>query len=81
MLLKNADPGARIPLWVAIVAVHSYIYNNDLSKPTTRRCIMAKSILEALLPEVAEIFQDNAKMQNIVKRFDKSENMTLSPLS
>jgi uncharacterized protein len=62
-------------------AVHSYIYNNDLSKPTTRRCIMAKSILEALLPEVAEIFQDNAKMQNIVKRFDKSENMTLSPLS
>lgn len=56
-------------------AVQSYIYNNDLSKPTKRRCIMTKSILETLLPEIAEIFQDKTKMQNIVKRFDRSSNL------
>ena len=28
---------------------------------------MAKSILEALLPEIAEAFQDKIKMQNIIK--------------
>ena len=39
---------------------------------------MAKSILEALLPEIAEIFQDKTKMQNIVKRF--SRNVAQSPL-
>jgi len=61
-------------------AAHSYIYNNDLSKPTKRRCIMAKSILEALLPEIADIFQDKNKMQNIIKRFDRSRNVAQSPL-
>ena len=60
--------------------VHSYIYNNDLSKPTKRRCIMAKSILEALLPEIAEIFQDKTKMQNIIKSFSKRSNISLNPL-
>lgn len=57
-------------------AAHSYIYNNDLSKPTKRRCIMVKSILEALLPEIAEIFQDETKMQNIVNRFDRISSTT-----
>jgi uncharacterized protein len=53
-------------------AAYSYIYNNDLSKPTKRRCIMTKTILEALLPEIAEIFQDQTKMRNIIERFDKN---------
>jgi uncharacterized protein len=61
-------------------AVHSYIYNNDLSKPTKRGCILSKSILEALLPEIAEIFQDKTKMQNIMKRFNRSSNITQNPL-
>ena len=61
-------------------AVNSYIYNNDLSKPTKRRCIMTKSILEALLPEISEIFQDKTKMQNIIKRFNRSGNIYQSPL-
>ncbi len=59
-------------------AVHSYVYNNDLSKPTKRRCLMSKSILEALLPEIAETFQDNIKMQNIIKRFSKSSHIAQS---
>jgi len=62
-------------------AAHSYIYNTDLSKPTKRRCIMAKSILEVLLPEIAEIFQDKTKMQNIIKRFSRSRNVSQSPLA
>ncbi len=53
-------------------AVHSYINKNDLSKPTKMRCIMTKTILEALLPEIAEAFQDTAKMQNIIKKFNIS---------
>ena len=61
-------------------AVHSYLYNNDLSKPSKRRCIMAKSILEALLPEIAEIFQDKTKMRNIINRFNRRNNATQSPL-
>jgi len=61
-------------------AAHSYIYNNDLSKPTKRRCMMAKSILEALLPEIAEAFQDKAKMENIVKRFSKSASVSQNTL-
>lgn len=56
-------------------AAHSYIYNNDLSKPTKRRCTMAKSILEALLPEIAETFQDKTKMQNIIKRFERDSSV------
>ena len=61
-------------------AAHSYIYNNDLSKPTKRRCIMAKSMLKALLPEIAETFQDNTKMQNIIKRLERSGSVTQNPL-
>jgi len=54
---------------------YSYVYNNDLSKPTKRGCMMTKSILEALLPEAAEIFQDKTKMQNIVKRFSRRSDI------
>jgi uncharacterized protein len=60
-------------------AFYSYIYNNDLSKPTKRRCIMVKSMLEALLPEIAETFQDRSKMENIMKRFTRRRNMTQNP--
>lgn len=62
-------------------AVHSYIYNKDMSKPTKRRCIMAKSILEALLPEIAEIFSDNTKMQNILNIYNRRKNISQSPLT
>lgn len=62
-------------------ALRSYICNKDLSNPTKRRCIMVKSILEALLPEIAEIFQDKTKMQNIVKRFSRSRNVAQSHLA
>jgi len=51
------------------------VYNNDLSKPTKRGCMMTKSILEALLPEAAEIFQDKTKMQNIAKRFSRRSDI------
>jgi len=62
-------------------ALRSYICNKDLSNPTKRRCIMVKSILEALLPEIVEIFQDKTKMQNIVKRFSRSRNVAQSHLA
>lgn len=52
-------------------AVRSYVYNGDLFRPTKINCIMKKAILEALLPEIAEIFQDKNKMQNIMKLFKK----------
>jgi len=57
-------------------AFYSYVYNNDLAKPTKRRCIMIKSIMKALLPEIAEIFQNETKMHNIINRFDKNNNMS-----
>jgi|GEM_PF-2507032 len=42
--------------------------------------MMTKSILEALLPKAAEIFQDKTKMQNIVKRFRRRSNIVPNPL-
>jgi uncharacterized protein len=50
-------------------AVRSYVQNGDLSCPTKKRCIITKSVLEVLLPEIAEIFQDKTKMQNIMRLF------------
>ena len=41
---------------------------------------MAKSMLKALLPEIAETFQDNTKMQNIIKRLERSGSVTQNPL-
>lgn len=61
-------------------AVRSYIYNGDLFRPTERKCILIKSILEALLPEIAEIFQDKKKMQCLMNKFYeyKKESMYIS---
>jgi len=50
-------------------AVRSYVQNGDLFRPTKKRCIIIKSILEAILPEIVEIFQDKNKMQNIMNLF------------
>lgn len=61
-------------------AAHSYIYENDLSKPTKRRCIMAKTILDALLPTMAEIFQNTSQIQNILIRFGRSKDIIRNPL-
>lgn len=44
----------------------SYITHGDLSRPTKRRCLEMKSILEALLPEIAEIFSDEVKTKNVL---------------
>jgi uncharacterized protein len=59
-------------------AVRSYVYNGDLFRPTNRKCILTKSILNALLPEIAEIFQDKNKMQNIIKRFEEYKQSSIS---
>jgi len=60
-------------------AVRSHIYNGDLFKPTKRKCILIKSILEALLPEIVDIFQDENKTQNILKRFNEFKSRDTSP--
>jgi len=44
----------------------SYITHGDISRPTERRCIELKTILEALLPEIAEIFSDEVKTRNVL---------------
>jgi uncharacterized protein len=44
----------------------SYITHGDLSRTTERRCLEMKSILEALLPEIAEIFSDEIKTKNVL---------------
>lgn len=58
-------------------AVRSYIYTGDLFRPTTRKCTYIKSVLEALLPEIAEIFQDDEKTRNIMKLFDESKQINI----
>lgn len=62
-------------------AVRSYLQNGDLFRLTKRQCIIKKSILEALLPEIADIFQDKNKMQNIMKMFEENKkcNIPMSP--
>lgn len=45
---------------------HSYRSYGDLSRPREQRCFEMKSIIEALLPEIAEIFQDNIKTKNLL---------------
>ncbi|OPX77858.1 MAG: pyrroloquinoline quinone biosynthesis protein PqqE [Methanosaeta sp. PtaB.Bin039] len=44
----------------------SYISYGELSRPTERRCLEMKSILEALLPEIADIFQDDTRTKNLL---------------
>ena len=50
-------------------AVRSYLDNGDIFRPTKRKCILIKSILEAILPEFVEVFQDTNKMENIMNVF------------
>lgn len=44
----------------------SFVTHNDLSRPTERRCLEIKTILDALLPEIAEIFSDETKTKNML---------------
>jgi len=54
-------------------AVHSYIYNGELSRPTKRHCILTKSMLNAILPEIASIFQNKEQMQNLLSIWKTSK--------
>lgn len=56
-------------------AANCYIYNGDLSQPVVRHCIEIKSILNALLPEIADIFQDKTKMLNIMRNFSRGKDI------
>lgn len=40
--------------------------HGDIFQPVEQRCLETKSILEALLPEIAEIFSDEVKTQNVL---------------
>lgn len=53
--------------------VRSYM-NGDLFRPTKRKCILIKSILESLLLEIAEVFQDKTKMQNLMNQFNECKH-------
>jgi uncharacterized protein len=44
----------------------SYISNNDLSTPREQRCMEMKAVIEALLPEIADIFLDEIKTKNLL---------------
>jgi uncharacterized protein len=44
----------------------SYVTHGDISRPTERRCMETKTILEALLPEIADIFSDEVKTKNVL---------------
>lgn len=63
-------------------AAHSYMCTGNLFRPTKRRCILIKSILEAILPEIADIFQDKARTQNLVESLNsmKPRTSTYAPL-
>lgn len=60
----------------------SYVTHGDMSRPTERRCMETKAILEALLPEIAEIFSDEVKTKNVLKylKLDK-QNEVITALS
>lgn len=47
-------------------AWHSYFYNKNLSKPTQRNCLLIKTILEALLPNVADALEDYSKRYKLL---------------
>ncbi len=58
----------------------SYIYNNNLYQPVEQRCMLMKSLIDALLPEIAEIFQDKIKTKNLINALKtKRGTMSLSP--
>lgn len=52
-------------------AARSYTDTGNLFRPTKRRCVLVKSILKAILPEIADIFQDKNRMQNLVKSLNE----------
>jgi len=57
----------------------SYITHGDPSRPTEQRCLEMKTILEALLPEIAEIFSDEVKTKKVLKYlklYKQNEAMT-----
>lgn len=45
----------------------SYVTHGDMSRPTEQWCLEKITILEALLPEIAEIFSDETKTRNVLK--------------
>jgi len=51
----------------------SYVTSGYLSRPTERKCMEIKSILEALLPEIAEIFSDEIKTGNTLNWLKSNE--------
>ncbi len=59
-------------------AARSYINTGNLFRPTKRRCILVKSILEAILPEIAEIFQDKTRVQNLLKSLNAMKPGTIA---
>ena len=60
----------------------SYITHEEMSRPTERRCMETKAILEALLPEIAEIFSDEVKTKNVLKYLKLDEqNEVVTALS
>lgn len=44
----------------------SYICTKDISCPTERRCLLMKTMIDKLLPEIADIFLDEAKTKNLL---------------
>jgi len=52
----------------------SYVTHGDLSRPTEQRCFVMKSIIEALLPEIADIFQDEIKTTNLLINLKLTKN-------
>ncbi|HOT07850.1 MAG TPA: radical SAM protein [Methanotrichaceae archaeon] len=55
----------------------SYVSHGDLSQPTERRCLEMKAILEALLPEIAEIFSNEVKTKNMLNYLKSSKYMNV----
>lgn len=55
----------------------SYVTHGDMSRPIERRCMEMKTILEALLPEIADIFSDEVKTKNVLNylKLNKQNNV------
>ncbi|GAB6264869.1 MAG: thioether cross-link-forming SCIFF peptide maturase [Methanothrix sp.] len=48
----------------------SYIYKKDILYPTERRCLLMKTIINTLMPEIADIFLDETKTKNLLKWYE-----------
>lgn len=53
----------------------SYISHKDLSRPSERRCMEIKTILDALLPEIAEIFLNEEKTKKVLNSLKLKERL------